>query len=88
MRLVLLLPLALLACGPTGNSPEAECTRQAEQDPTVRSIYRDDQGYYTQQTGEARANLQWAKQQAFRKCMQAKGLLPAGGVEPVRPPGY
>jgi hypothetical protein len=87
VRLVLLLPLALFACGPTGNGPDAECTRQAEQDPTVRSIYRGDQGDYTQ-IGPARTNLMWAKKQAYDRCMQAKGLAPPGGVEPIRPPVY
>ena len=87
MRFVLLLPLALLACSPTGNGPDAECTRQAELDPTVRSIYRGDQGDYTQ-LGPARSNLMWAKKQAYTKCMQAKGLAPPGGVESIRPPVY
>jgi len=87
VRLALLLPLALLACGQSGNSPEAECTRQAEQDPTVLSIYRGDQGDYTR-IGPARSNLMWAKRQAITKCMQAKGLGPPGGVEAIRPPVY
>jgi len=87
VRFVLLLPLALLACSPTGNGPDAECTRQAELDPTVRSIYRGDQGDYTQ-LGPARSNLMWAKKQAYTKCMQAKGLAPPGGVESIRPPVY
>ena len=87
MRFVLLLPFALLACGQTGNNPDAECTRQAEQDPTVQSIYRGDQGDYTR-IGPARSNLMWAKQQAYTKCMQAKGLAPPSGVEPIRPPVY
>lgn len=87
MRLALLLPLALIACGPTGDSPEAECARQAERDPTVLSIYRGGQGDYWV-SGSARANLSWAKQQAMTKCLQAKGLAPRGGVEPIRPPTY
>lgn len=53
----------------------------------VLSIYRGDQGDYTQ-LGPARSNLMWAKRQATIKCLQAKGLLPPGGVEPVRPPMY
>jgi hypothetical protein len=87
VRLALLLPLALIACGPTGNSPEAECTRQAEQDPTVQSIYRGDQGNYTE-IGPAHANLIWDKKQAYLKCMREKGLAPPVGVEPIRPPTY
>ncbi len=51
------------------------------------SIYRGDQGDYTQ-VGLARSNLMFAKRQATIKCLQAKGILPPGGVEPVRPPVY
>ncbi len=87
MRFIVLLPLVLLACAPRGDTPEAQCTRQADQDPTVLSIYRGDQGDYTQ-LGPARSNLLWAKKQAYTKCMQAKGFEPAGGVEPIRPPVY
>ncbi|MBV8915760.1 MAG: hypothetical protein JOZ05_22325 [Acetobacteraceae bacterium] len=85
-EVVFILLLALAACV-TGDSPQAQCERQADQDPTVRSIYRGDQGDYTQ-LGPARSNLLWAKRQATIKCLQAKGVLPPGGVEPVRPPVY
>lgn len=85
-RLALLL-FVLAACGPTGGTPEADCARQAERDPTVQSIYRGEQGDYTQ-IGVARSNLMWAKRQAIQKCMQQKGLAPKGGVEPIRPPVY
>lgn len=87
LRLALLLPLALMSCGPTGDSPEAQCMRQADQDPTVQSIYRGDQGDYTQ-LGPARSDLDWAKKQAYLKCMREKGLAPPVGVEPIRPPVY
>ena len=87
MRLVLLLPLALIACGPSGTGPDAECARQAEQDPTVLSIYRGNQGDYTQ-IGPARTNLMLAKKEAIAKCMQARGLAGPGGVQAIRPPIY
>jgi hypothetical protein len=87
VRFVLLLPLVLLGCGPKGDTPEAQCTRQADQDPTVLSIYRGDQGDYTQ-LGPARSNLMWAKKEAYTKCMREKGFEPPGGVEPIRPPVY
>jgi hypothetical protein len=87
LRLALLLPLALMSCGPTGDSPEAQCMRQADQHPTVQSIYRGDQGDYTQ-LGPARSDLDWAKKQAYLKCMREKGLAPPVGVEPIRPPVY
>jgi hypothetical protein len=69
------------------NTSQAQCERQADQDPMVLSIYRGDQGDYTQ-IGPARSNLMFAKRQATIKCLQAKGILPPGGVEPVRPPVY
>jgi hypothetical protein len=88
VRLTLLLPLLLIACAHMGDSPEAECARQADRDPTVLSIYRGDQGDYTQ-IGPARTNLMLAKKEAITKCMQAKGLAPPGsGVQPIRPPIY
>ena len=83
----LVIALLLTACAAKDNSPLAQCEREADQDPTVRSIYRGDQGDYTQ-LGPARSNLMWAKRQATLKCMQQKGLAPPGGVEPIRPPVY
>ncbi len=82
-----MLALVLLSCGGTDNSPQAQCERQANDDPTVMSIYRGEQGDYTQ-LGPARSNLIWAKRQATLKCLRQKGLVPPGGVEPIRPPAY
>jgi hypothetical protein len=84
--LAAMLALGLTCCD-TGNSPQEQCERQADQDPTVQSIYRGDQGDY-RQVGQARSNLLWAKRMVTLKCMQQKGLAPPGGVEPVRPPVY
>jgi hypothetical protein len=84
-RFIPVLGIVLAACGSADNSPKAQCERQALQDPTVQSIYRGDQGNYTDVT-PARANLLWAKRMATLKCMQEKGLAPPGGVEPIRPP--
>lgn len=77
----------LAACASTDNSPQAECARQAEQDPTVQAIYHGEQGDYTR-LGPARSNLMWAKRQSITACLRAKGLAPPGGVEPIRPPVY
>ncbi len=87
MRGWLVLVLLLTACAVRDNSPQAQCERQADQDPTVQSIYRGDQGDYTQ-LGPARSNLMWAKRQALQKCLAQKGLVPPIGVEPIRPPVY
>jgi hypothetical protein len=81
------LIFVLVGCSGAANSPDEQCDQQAERDPTVLSIYRGDQGDYTQ-TGPARSNLLWAKRMAKLKCMQQKGLAPPGGVEPIRPPVY
>jgi hypothetical protein len=78
--------LLMVSCS-ADDTPQAQCVRQADQDPTVRSIYRGDQGDYTR-IGPARSNLMFAKRQATIACLQAKGILPPGGVEPVRPPVY
>jgi hypothetical protein len=84
---VLLLGCVLAACATAGDSPQAQCERQADQDPIVQSIYGGHEGDYTQ-VGQARSNLLWAKRMATQKCMQQKGLLPPGGVEGVRPPAF
>ena len=83
----LLLPLALGACslGPTDNSPQAQCERQADNDPTVQAVYAGNYGDYTQQGTVGRSTLLWAKRQATQKCLQEKGIGPPGGVEPIRP---
>jgi ABC-type glycerol-3-phosphate transport system substrate-binding protein len=78
----LVLGLGLAACGSTGNTPEAQCQRQAEDDPAVVDIYTRTNGAYTQPWAE-RDQLIRAKKEAFIRCMRAKGLLPPGGVEPV-----
>ena len=79
---ILVIGLGLAACGPTGNTPEAQCQRQAEDDPAVVEIYTRTNGAYTQ-PWEERDQLIRAKKTAFIRCMRAKGLLPPGGVEPV-----
>jgi hypothetical protein len=79
---VLVLGLGLAACGSTGNSPQAQCQHQAEDDPAVVDIYTRTNGAYTYPWTE-RDQLIRDKKQAFIHCMRAKGLLPPGGVQPV-----
>lgn len=84
-RFVLLLPLLLAACAlPEGNSPEAECQRAVYDDPTVRDIYSSSNMQYTLDL-PVRYQLEAAKRAAYQRCMQAKGLAPPGGVQPVQP---
>ena len=85
MRLSLLLLLLLTACGvPQGNSPQAQCARQAQTDPAVVDLYTGTSGLYMQSQayqGELRAR----KHEAEMKCLQKLGAAPPGGVEPIRP---
>jgi hypothetical protein len=80
-RFVLLLAIMLTACN-GGDSPQAQCERQADSDPAVMAIYRGNSGDYTQ-PWTARDQLLAAKRQAVLRCMRQKGLAPPGGVQPV-----
>jgi hypothetical protein len=79
----LLLLLLLAACAP-GNSPQAQCERQAIDDPAVQEIYRTSNGDYTYADRD-RPELLAAKRDATVRCMRAKGLVPPGGVQTVQP---
>ena len=81
-RLVPLVLLALTACGSTDNSPQAQCERQANNDPKVVDINISSNGIYTPQV---RSRLSVAKREATLQCLRLKGLAPPGGVEPVHP---
>ncbi len=78
MRLVALLAIMLSGCGYAGfgDTPQAQCARQANADPAVVAINRNTwiDGY----------RLDFALRQATLRCLQAKGLAPPGGVEPVQ----
>ena len=78
--------LLLAACGPTGNSPEAVCDREAYSDPVVKELLIREEGNpwlgFNDQDG-----LGAAKDRARRACLSRLGVLPGGGgVEPVRRP--
>ena len=78
MRFVPLLAVLLAGCGyaGVGDTPQAQCTRQANADPAVVAINRQPwiDGY----------RLDFALRQATLRCMQAKGLAPPGGVQAVQ----
>jgi hypothetical protein len=84
LRFVPLLAVVLTACA-SGNTPQAECARQATQDPKVQEIYSRTNGDYTYGGYLAHDDLQQAKRLAVLRCMRAKGLAAPGGVEPVAP---
>jgi len=80
------LALLLAACGAGGSddTPQAQCARQANDDPKVLEIYSGTSGYYTFPWSQ-RDELLMARRQAELRCMRAKGLVPPGGVQPVVP---
>lgn len=79
-----LLPLTVGACGPRTDTPQAQCERQAYDDPEVRRIYGGESGDF-RQAGVPQEQLKMAVRQATVRCLQQKGLAPPGGVEPVQP---
>jgi predicted small lipoprotein YifL len=85
LSLLLLLPLA--GCGlfgPTGNTPQAECERQANQDPKVVDLTMKQ--FATTPSGQDyRPDIAVARHEALQRCLLARGLIAPGGVEPVRP---
>jgi len=84
MRCVMML-LLLTGCGiPQGDSPQAKCARQAQNDPAVVELYTGNSGLYMQSEAY-QGELKARKRQAEMKCMQRLGLAPPGGVESVRP---
>jgi len=88
--LVLLLavggPMLLAACGPTGNSPDAVCERETNDDPQVKLIIIQ-QSAVTARAWQNPDELPAARNRAKRACLARLGVLPAGGgVEQVRQP--
>ena len=85
--LLLLLPLALAACGSlteTADTPRAQCERKAQDDPAVQRLAGDvTSGDYMVQYN-ARAAQREAVRQATLRCLRLRGLAPPGGVEPVQ----
>jgi hypothetical protein len=75
--------LAACSVGASDNSPQAQCARQAENDPAVVAIYTRTNGAYTQDQ-LLRDDLIFARRQATLRCMREKGLAPPGGVQPVQ----
>ncbi len=81
-----LLPAALLlgACA-TDNSPTAVCRRQAEQDPKVKAL--EFSSAHSMALAETDAGeLAFLRREDTLRCLQDKGVISEGGVEPVRPP--
>ncbi|MGH7077627.1 MAG: hypothetical protein ACREFU_05965 [Acetobacteraceae bacterium] len=82
--LVLLVALVPAACA-TDHSPEAFCRRQAENDPKIQSL-EFSSGRNTSFAETHAGELVYLRRQDTLRCLQARGLVPGGGVEPVQPP--
>jgi hypothetical protein len=85
--ILVLLPLALAACGggmTAADAPRAQCEEQAKNDPAVRALDEAAfNGTYMMQYN-AQRDQQEAIRQATLRCLRLRGLAPAGGVEPVQ----
>lgn len=85
------LPL-LAGCG-TGyvaeKEPEAPsvCEREANQNPAVKELMMKMAGQQYWR-GIHQEDLVVARREALQKCLRQKGLMPAGGVEIVKPVWY
>jgi hypothetical protein len=86
---LLLVVSACSAPGPTllatyrAPTIPAECEQAVYNDPEVHRIMLANIASPTL-IGENQDKLAFAQEEAVRNCLRAKGLLPAGGVEPVR----
>jgi hypothetical protein len=86
LLLALVVPVA--GCSswsePAGNTPQAECRRQAYDDPTVKQLIIRGMG-----EGGASPQTQFDYEKALHDatvaCLKKKGVTVRGGVEPVRP---
>lgn len=82
--LLLLLALLPVACA-TDNSPQAVCRRQAEQDPKIQELeFMSAHSMALEET--YKGQLTFLIREGTLRCLQDKGLLPSGGVEPIEPP--
>lgn len=82
--LILFLALVPAACA-TDHSPEAACRRQAEKDPKIQSL-EFSSGRNTSFAETHAGELTYLRRQDTLRCLQSRGLIPEGGVEPVQPP--
>jgi hypothetical protein len=86
LRGVWLVLFVLAACGSgrSGDSPEAVCRRQANDDPGVKHFAVENLG-----PASANPDVQYDYDKALRDatnaCLRQKGIQVRGGVEQVRP---
>jgi hypothetical protein len=81
----LLLPfVSACALGPTGNTPQAVCHREALDDPTVRQIAVE-QLSTDVMSPKVEFSYRQALHNAYDNCLLRHGVAVQGGVEAVRP---
>jgi hypothetical protein len=85
LLLGLSLGLLLAGCGwgSQDNSPEAQCRRQAYDDPTVKRLTLQSLEE-TSITPDSDYEYNKALRAATQACLQKKGVQVRGGVEPVQ----
>ncbi len=83
LRLGAMLAVAACAGDPQGG-PAAVCNEEAESDPNVVALRERGLGNF-ETAFRLQPELEVARKQAVNACLRRKGLLPPGGVEPVRP---
>lgn len=84
--LAVMLLLGLAACASATTSPaEEDCRRRAYDDPAVRDALLRSNSQQQQIRGPALIELDGLVRQKTRQCLGAEGVIPRGGVEPVKP---
>lgn len=83
MKSVLALLLLLAGCAGSDATPEQACARQADDDPAVQEIQRQNAGT-EQLQWEHQGKLRVARQDATLACLRGRGLIQKGGVERQR----
>jgi hypothetical protein len=91
-RWALLLALSLPGCGggyvgQTEPDAPPQCHQEANADPAVRELRMKMAGTSWWRTNYQN-QLAFAEHEALLKCMRRIGMLPPGGVEPVKPLWY
>jgi hypothetical protein len=85
-RASVLLVLLLLACeGPSAKTAQLQCEAAADKDPTVQAAIQEYSASVTHMNSY-KEDVSGVRKQAVYRCLRARGLVPRGGVEAVKPP--
>jgi hypothetical protein len=87
-RLALLMVGLLAACSqsPSPTTAQGRCEQQADQDPAVKALITE----APLRSGDVvwQSQIAAARRTAVYACLNAQGLAPAGGVQPVHTVEY